>query len=127
VTKSTNRKNKYKLEPFSDSQLEVNTVAVALSEGSSIAEINKKINELLRKNEEGFYCCTLCGKVSDRTQSHMKNHIETHLEGISFPCNFCGKQFRSRNILSVHKNKNHRQERDAMVHSKVINNLDIKN
>ena len=43
-----------------------------------------------------IYVCNVCGKESK--QGNMKNHIEAnHLEGISVPCNFCEKLFRSRN------------------------------
>ena len=31
----------------------------------------------------------------------MKNHIETHMEGISFSCSICERQFRSRNSIDV--------------------------
>ena len=33
----------------------------------------------------------------------MKRHIETHLEGLSYPCQVCGKTFRSRNSFNTHK------------------------
>ena len=53
--------------------------------------------------------CKECGKEGDATD--IKRHIETnHLEGVSVPCNFCGKILRSRNALSGHISKNHKEQ-----------------
>ena len=96
------------VKTFSDSQLVVNSVDI--EEGSSIDEIDKQINNLLSENSEGIFSCNMCGKVGDKFISHMKNHIETHLDGIIFPCHICGKQLKSRNSLSFHKSKYHRNK-----------------
>ena len=34
--------------------------------------------------------------------------IETHFEGLSFPCQVCGKTFRSRNALQIHNTRFHK-------------------
>ena len=47
-------------------------------------------------------------KSGKKDLSHLKNHIETHLEGLSFPCQLCEKTFRSRNALSIHKTRYHK-------------------
>ena len=53
------------------------------------------------KNGQPIYVCNVCGKEAEHM--NMKNHIEAnHLEGISVPCNFCEKMFRSRNSKAVH-------------------------
>merc|ERR1719304_15849 len=80
--------------------------AVSMS-SSTVDEIEQKIAEYLGKNENGDYICSLCGKVSGKYNTHIKNHIETHLEGISFSCSICEKQFRSRNSLKSHKTLYH--------------------
>ena len=64
--------------------------------------------EYLGKNKNGDFICKLCGKVGEKHGRHMKNHIETHLEGISVSCEICGKQFRSRNSLNIHKTRYHK-------------------
>ena len=52
--------------------------------------------------------CRICGKEGQVVA--IRDHIEAnHLEGISLPCNLCGKTFRSRNSLSVHKFRDHKQ------------------
>ena len=83
--------------------------AVSLNGSSSVDEIEQKVTEYLGKNESGDYICNLCGKVGGKNNRHMKNHIETHLDGISFSCNICGKQFRSRNSLNCHKTVYHKK------------------
>ena len=49
--------------------------------------------------------CTVCGKEGYSTE--IKDHIERHhLEGVSIPCDFCGKTFRSRWGMTQHRQKN---------------------
>ena len=55
--------------------------------------------------------CKICGKEGPPTA--IKNHIEAnHLEGISVPCNFCEKFFRSRNAKATHVSLLHRGQQD---------------
>ena len=51
------------------------------------------------------HVCTVCGK--EGLGRNIKDHIEAnHIDGVSIPCNFCEKTFRSRNALRLH-NRNH--------------------
>ena len=51
--------------------------------------------------------CTVCGK--EGTGKNIKDHIEAnHIEGVSIPCNFCEKTFRSRNAQRQHITKDHK-------------------
>ena len=84
--------------------------AVSMNCSSKVDEIEQKIAEYIGKNDNGDYICNLCGKESGKKISHIKNHIETHLEGISFSCSICGKQFRSRNSLNSHKTLYHKNK-----------------
>ena len=62
------------------------------------------------KNARGYplYQCKVCGKYE--INGAIKSHIEAnHLEGVSIPCNFCEKTFRSRNSLAKHNNDKHKQ------------------
>jgi len=83
---------------------------VSLNDSSSVDEIEQKVTEYLGKNENGDYICNICGKVGGKNIRNMKNHIETHLEGLSFSCSVCGKNFRSRNSLNSHKTQNHKNK-----------------
>ena len=78
-----------------------------LATNSSIENIDKKVSEFIVKREEGGYSCGYCGKTA-RDSYNMRNHVETHMEGLSFPCQSCDKTFRSRHALANHKSKYHR-------------------
>jgi len=83
---------------------------ISLNDSSSVDEIEQKVTEYLGKNENGDFLCNICGKVGGKIIKNMKNHIETHLEGISLTCSVCDKNFRSRNSLNNHKTKYHKNE-----------------
>jgi len=52
--------------------------------------------------------CTICGKEGRRKD--IKDHIEAnHLEGLSVPCNFCEKTYKSRNSLKNHIRASHKK------------------
>ena len=64
-------------------------------------EVNAKFEEMVVK-EDGIYRCNHC----NRTMTHrgsMKRHVETHLSGLSYDCNNCGKTFRSSRFKFSHK------------------------
>ena len=82
---------------------------VANNTDISAREIDQKLNEYIIRGEDGVYSCGYCGKIGDKSSKrNMRNHVETHMEGLSFPCQSCDKTFRSRNLLNVHKSKYHR-------------------
>ena len=83
-------------------------VNIDMNAASNIDEINAKIAENIFKATDGTYSCNICGKSGVKERWNMKNHVETHLEGLSFPCEHCGKTFRSRNNLNVHISRQHR-------------------
>ena len=52
--------------------------------------------------------CKVCGKEGQTAD--IINHIEAnHLEGVSVPCNLCGKIMRSRNALKIHISRFHKK------------------
>ena len=84
---------------------------VVVAKNSSVTnteEIDQKIHEYVIRGENGVYSCGYCGKVGDKKIDHMRNHIETHMEGLSFSCQSCDKTFRSRESLRKHKYIYHR-------------------
>ena len=84
------------------------TVVANNSAITNTEEIDEKISEYVIRGEDGIYSCGYCGKVGDRNAAHMRNHVEIHMEGLSYPCHSCDKTFRSRHALSCHKSKYHR-------------------
>ena len=98
---------------LSGSQTQVPVSTISITWDSSVDEVERKVLEYLGENEKGDYLCKLCGKVGyggKRYIRNIKNHIETHLEGISFSCSLCKKQFSSRNSLNSHKTQNHKNK-----------------
>ena len=75
---------------------------------SNIEEIDAKIAENIIRTNDNFYSCKFCGKSGVKARTDMKKHVETHLEGLSFPCQHCGNTFRSRNALQLHNSRRHR-------------------
>ena len=84
------------------------TSIVSIENYVALAELEEKIAAYIVKNNDRTYSCGKCGKNSGKYLTHIKNHIETHMEGLSFPCQSCDKTFRSRNSLSNHTSKYHR-------------------
>ena len=71
----------------------------------NVAEIEQKFAELIEKEESGLHRCTVCEKkIKDKRD--MKRHLETHLSGLSYDCQQCGKSFRSSNALRMHHKNN---------------------
>ena len=83
-------------------------VNIDMDTASNIEEIDTKIAESVLKDIDGTFVCKLCGKSGVKQKIQMKYHVETHLEGLSFPCQHCGKTFRSRNALQIHNTRQHR-------------------
>lgn len=79
------------------------TSELSVLEAADIQALDEKIRELTEVI--GDRCkCKICGKETSgrNRRQDLGNHIETHLEGISFDCHLCGKTFRSRNLLRCH-------------------------
>ena len=73
----------------------------------NMSELEEQIEQHIIRNTDRTFSCKFCGKNSER-KDNLKNHIETHLEGLSFNCPMCEKTFRSRNALALHMSRKHR-------------------
>ena len=107
-TEMKNRSQKTEIKTPRSRKTEDTAIVSIDTDASNIAEVDAKIMEYVVKDQDGSYSCGICGKNSGKKKDHAKNHVETHMEGLSFPCQSCGKTFRSRNSLSFHKSKYHR-------------------
>ena len=68
------------------------------------------IGENMIINQDETVSCKICNRSfrgKDR-KSYLKNHLETHVEGLSYTCPLCDKTFRSKNSLSVHRSVYHK-------------------
>lgn len=74
----------------------------------NISELEDNILKNFGIKDNGMYYCLHCDK-ENRHRGHMKAHVESHIEGLSFPCEKCGKIFRSRNSRQSHNSQTHRQ------------------
>ena len=80
-----NKRSKY-CRPSSNNSAKIN-VGFMNSE-----EIEKKMKELYQKID-GVWRCLECDYSTTRNYS-IKIHIDTHIEGLSYSCNLCNKEFR---------------------------------
>ena len=101
----TNRSSRTKIKPETHEEV----IAKVDTDISQDLEVDEQIEQNIIKNIDGIYSCQICGKNSGKKISHIKNHIETHLEGLSFNCPMCEKTFRSRHALACHKSRDHKQ------------------
>ena len=75
---------------------------------SGLDNYNVQEEEIMGK-ENGVWRCKQCGKTA-KMKHHIRSHIETHIEGVSYSCNICAKSFRSRSSLQVHTSVKHRRD-----------------
>ena len=87
-----------------------NVATVSIPEESSLEDVKMKVLEYYEKDEGGNSRCKLCGvvRMGRNHIQNMKQHIETHLDGITYSCTICGKQFRSSKSIYNHKLNFHR-------------------
>ena len=79
-----------------------------------LVELGKKVKSMMSRSEKRLYngkqkaaICKVCGKEGAATG--IRDHIEAnHLEGVSLPCNFCGKTSSSRHALTMHILRKHK-------------------
>jgi len=68
---------------------------------ASTSEVQSKFEELVTREEDNSYRCTVCEKKMGH-KNNMRKHLETHLTGLSYDCQYCGKSFRTSNAKHFH-------------------------
>ena len=85
------------------------TVSLSTNFASNFEVLEATVKSMMERSQNGRQKadkCKVCGK--EGKANAIKDHIEAnHLEGITLPCNHCGKTFRCRNSLSSHVRKQH--------------------
>merc|ERR1712133_217102 len=69
---------------------------------TNFSDLDQMLYEYMEKLSDGSYSCKMCSK-NTVAKTHMKFHVETHISGLSFPCETCGKEFRLSDTLRKHK------------------------
>ena len=69
-------------------------------------EIEEKTKEL-HQRIDGMWNCMVCDYTSTK-KDNVRKHVEKHMEGLSYSCELCNKEFRSMNTLNSHKSIVHR-------------------
>ena len=70
-------------------------------------DLDRQIDQMIEKNYE-LWQCRICGKTVKKRQE-IRNHAETHIEGISHACHICNKASTTRTALRMHIKDNHSQ------------------
>ena len=78
------------------------------SELSDIQDMDFTLNSMI-ENLNGTWTCKQCGKTA-KDKTKIRQHVEVHIEGVQHPCAVCGRTYRSRNSLSNHKSKVHKNQ-----------------
>ena len=105
----TNVVQKQKSRREQESQVQ-GTIALNDTVEDTNEEVKQKIKENIITNEDGSVTCNVCKITKDGPQRvlRMQTHMQTHIEGVSYPCTLCDKTFRSKNSFNNHKSRYHR-------------------
>ena len=75
----------------------------------SPTEIEDMILRLCQK-VDGLWMCLACEKYTNHKRATVRRHIESHIDGLSFTCNFCFKDFSTKNSMQVHISLTHKPD-----------------
>ena len=98
-------------QPTSIKTFDERRVAIPNFTSGDLQLLDEKVKSMMEKSQnliphkqsgtQKAYICKVCGK--EGAGIAIRDHIEAnHLEGVSLPCNVCGKECRSRMILRKH-------------------------
>ena len=99
--KGTQNEDSYKQTWVSTRSTEVmpNLSKPKVNIGNDILQMRETLFEKL----DGLWTCKVCN-FSSRASTHLREHVEKHIEGVEYPCNQCGKIMRSSKSLRCHYN-----------------------
>ena len=107
-----NQENKFQLKEtknMNQSVIQFDNGTLVVSGDTSFEALKVRLDSMMERSDiDDKWKCIVCGKEST-TRRHMRSHIETHIEGMSYPCDRCGKVSRSSNALQVHVSTYHRK------------------
>ena len=68
-------------------------------------EVEEKRKELYQRIDGGWSCLACAYTSTSIRSSQIRLHVETHIDGLSYTCDICNKEFRSRYQLYDHSKK----------------------
>ena len=68
-------------------------------------ELDFQIVSMIEKND-GIWRCNVCGKQTLK-KSNIRQHAETHIDGVFHACHICGKNVSTRHNLQSHVSRQH--------------------
>ena len=76
----------------------------------TIEGIKAKIDSVIKPSFTNAleWTCTVCGKVA-KSKSHIREHIESHITGLSYQCNQCDKASKTSAALRTHISSYHKE------------------
>ena len=86
--------------------VEKKIISSSSEERENLEQLDSRVNASFDKID-GSFVCKFCSKSFNKV-FNVKEHVEIHFDGLSFPCDKCEKTFRSRKILRNHKNRYHK-------------------
>eukprot|EP00091_Calanus_sinicus_P011280 TRINITY_DN25587_c0_g1_i1.p1 TRINITY_DN25587_c0_g1~~TRINITY_DN25587_c0_g1_i1.p1 ORF type:complete len:144 (-),score=5.31 TRINITY_DN25587_c0_g1_i1:53-484(-) len=81
---------------------------ILVQDEASLNEMESRISQFIQRSEkeEGILYCVQCHYSTPRL-SHLKEHIENHLEDFLHPCKHCQQTFKTRKRRRHHIDKAH--------------------
>ena len=68
----------------------------------NIENYEETVNSMMERTD-GIWTCIVCGKnTKSNSRGHLKDHVETHIDGITHLCKICGKTYKSNHALKNH-------------------------
>ena len=77
---------------------------------TTIEELTSIIDSMIDNTvgEQRAWKCKVCGR-EDKIRRGMRRHVETHIEGVSYPCKLCDAVRTSSHAFNAHMAKTHRK------------------
>merc|ERR1712098_414662 len=98
-------------EDIFDGNMPLNITDMNIEKTNLNQETNSLLDNQIKgmiEKQEGTWKCKVCSKISNRI-GIIKQHAETHIEGMSHICQICSKTFPNRNGLECHISSIHSQ------------------
>ena len=84
-----------------------NKIILNMEDFQSKEDLDAIILQNMEKFGNGNFNCNVCKRQFSR-KSHTLEHIETHIDGLQFPCQSCDYFAKSRHVLREHVHKQHK-------------------